>query len=248
MHHQSGKREALGVTGQTPEGATEAKSQEPTALSVPGRTLQDNIDTAKPDPADNNVVYSVNPTASYSIQGHIQGTPAIFLVDTGSVISIVKSALWTQSDPQCQQLTPYTGCRLVGVEGTPLSVRGKTTAEVSFGSERFQVPVIVVDQLSADVIFGLDFLEDHRCTIDIASRVLCVGGSQLRLPLVTGRDRSAPEDHSELVTVSIVKTVQVPPMSEMEIGGEVKQLVSGTWVVERVSLKARWPELRWPEL
>ena len=99
------------------------------------------------------------------------------------------------------------------------------------------MPVIVVDQLSADVILHLDFLEDHRCTIGIASRVLCVGGSQLRLPLVTGRDRSAPEDHSELVTVSLVKTVQVPPMSEMEIRGEVKQLVSGTWVVERVPLK-----------
>ena len=68
--------------------------------------------------------------------------------------------------------------------------------------------------------------------------MLSVGGSQLRLPLVTERDRSAPEDHSEPVTVSLVKTVQVPPMSEMEIGGEVQQLASGTWVVERVSLKA----------
>ena len=80
-------------------------------------------------------------------------------------------------------------------------------------------------------ILGLDFLEDHQCTIDLASRVLSVGGSRLRLPLVTG-DRSASEDNLEPVTVSLVKTVQVPPMSEMEIGGEVKQLVSGTWVVE----------------
>ena len=104
---------------------------------------------------------------------------------------------------------------------------------MSFGSECFQVPVIIVDQLSADVILGLDFLEDHRCTIYSASRVLSFDGSQLRLPLVTGRDRGAPEDHSELVTVSLMKTVQLPPMSKMEIGGEVKQLVSGTWVVER---------------
>ena len=120
---------------------------------------------------------------------------------------------------------------------TPLLVRGKTIADVSLGSECFQVPIIVVDQLSADVILGLDFLEDHQCTIDLAPHVLSVGGSRLRLPLVTG-DRSASEDNSEPVTVSLVKTVQVPPMSEMEIGGEVKQLVSGTWVVERVPLKA----------
>ena len=94
------------------------------------------------------------------------------------------------------------------------------TADVSFRSERFQVPVIVVAQLSADVILGLDFLEDHQCTIDNASRVLSVGGSRLRLPLVTG-DQSAPEDNSEPITVSLVKTVQVLPMSEMEIRGEV---------------------------
>ena len=66
---------------------------------------------------------------------------------------------------------------MVGVEGTPLSVRGKATADVSFGSECFQVPVIVVDQLSADVTLGLDFLADHQCTIDTASRMLSVGGS-----------------------------------------------------------------------
>ena len=143
-------------------------------------------------PSDSTVVYSVNPTASYSIQGHIQGTPATFLVDTGSVISIVKSAVWTQSDPKCQQLTPYTGRQLVGVEGTPLSVRGNTTADVSFGSESFQVPVIVVDQLLADAILGLDFLEDHQCTIDIASRMLSVGGNQHRLPLVTGNQLHHP--------------------------------------------------------
>lgn len=84
---------------------------------------------------------------------------------------------------------------------------------MSFGSERFQVPVIIVDQLSADVIGA-------------------------PLTLVTEKDQSAPEDHSEPVVVSLVKTVQVPPMSEMEVGGEVKQLVSGDWVVERVTLKA----------
>ena len=134
-HHQSGKLEALGVTGQTPKGAIEAKSQEPTALSVPGQTLQGNITKANPPLPDSTVVYSVNPTASYSIRGHIQGMPATFLIDTGSVISIVKSAVWTQADSLCQQLTPYTGSRLVGVEGTPLLVRGKTTADVSLISK-----------------------------------------------------------------------------------------------------------------
>ena len=79
---------------------------------------------------------------------------------------------------------------------------------MSLRSKCFQVPVIMVDRLSADVILGLDFLEDHQYTIDIASRMLSVGGSRLRLPLVT-EDRSAPEDNSEPVTLSHVKTVQL---------------------------------------
>ena len=82
----SGKQEAFGITGQTPEGSTKATPQEPPALSVPGRLLQSNVDQADPHPTGNTVVYSVNPTALYSIQGHIQGTPATILVDTGTAL------------------------------------------------------------------------------------------------------------------------------------------------------------------
>ena len=73
----------------------------------------------------------------------------------------------------------------MGVEGTPLSVRGEANAEVLLGGETFRVSVIVVDQLSSDAILGLDFLKDHQCTINIASRELFVNGGELKLPLVS---------------------------------------------------------------
>ena len=38
----------------------------------------------------------------------------------------------------------------------------------------------------SNVFLFLDFLKDYHCTINIASRVLSVGGSQLRLLLVIG--------------------------------------------------------------
>ena len=96
--------------------------------------------------------------------------PVTFLVDTGSNITIVKTAVWTQADPNCHQLKAYQGRQLVGVEGTPLSVRGEANAEALLGGETFLVSVIVVDQLSSDAILGLDFLKDHQCTINTASR------------------------------------------------------------------------------
>ena len=55
----------------------------------------------------------------------------------------------------------HQGRQLVGVEETPLSVRGEANAEVLLGGEKFFVSVIVVDQLSSDAILGLDFLTDH---------------------------------------------------------------------------------------
>ena len=83
------------------------------------------------------------------------------------------------------------------------------------------MPIIVVDQLSASIILGLDFLEDQQCIIDIASRVLSVGARQLRLPLGTG-DQSFPINPSAPIQVALVETTQVPPMSEMEISSKAK--------------------------
>ena len=195
--HLAGKQEALGVTGQTPESLTKANSHDNHAASVVGQTLEGNSNKANSSPPDvaqppvshadlgSTIVFSVNSSSSFSNQGHIHGTPTTFPVDTGSIISIMKSTVWVQIDPGNQQLTPYNGPQLISVEGTPLSIQGKASADIFLGRERFQVPMIVVDQLS-DVILGLDFLEDQRCTIDIASRVLLVGDRQLRLPLVTG--------------------------------------------------------------
>ena len=51
----------------------------------------------------------------------------------------------------------------MGVEVTPLSIRGEANAEVLLGGETFHVPIIVVDRLSSDAI-RLDFLKDHPCT------------------------------------------------------------------------------------
>ena len=183
-------------------------------------------------------VLSVTATSSYSINGHISGIPVTFLVDTGSIITIIKTTVWTQADPNCRQLKPYHGPQLVGVDGTALCVRGEVDAEVLLGGKTFHVSVIVVDQLSADAILGLDFLKDHQCTINITSRELFVSGGQLKLPLVSDARRCFPEFPLEPVPVSCVGTVQVPPFSEMEIDVKTPVLVGGTWMVERIAIKS----------
>ena len=86
------------------------------------------------------VVFSVKSSSLYSIQGYIQSIPFIFLVDTGSIISFVKSAIiLEQVDPRYQQLTPYIGPQLVRVKGIPLSVWGKASANTFLWREQFQL-------------------------------------------------------------------------------------------------------------
>ena len=122
---QPGKQETLGVAGQTSEGLTKAMSHDTSAPSVNGQTLEGitgEANLSSIEQPESTTVLSVTATLSYSINGQIQGTLVTFLVDTGSIITIMKTTVWTQADPNCHQLKPYQSHQLVGVEGTPLSV------------------------------------------------------------------------------------------------------------------------------
>ena len=94
-------------------------------LSVNGQTLEGIIGEANlssMEQPESTKVLSVTPTSPYSMNSHIQGMLVTFLVDTGSIISIMKTTVWTQPDPNRQQLNPYQDRQLVDVEETPLSV------------------------------------------------------------------------------------------------------------------------------
>ena len=69
----------------------------------------------------------------------------------------MKASVWKKTDLEYCQLMDYSGLNLVGVDGTPLKVEGKVTAHVSLGDSTFQVPLVVIEQLSTDAILRLDF-------------------------------------------------------------------------------------------
>jgi hypothetical protein len=92
---QFGKRQALDVTGHASEGLV-TKANPPTSITItPVRHTQS--------------------SSSYVLNGHINGSPATLLIDTGSVISLVQTDLWKRIDPNCEKLKPYTGPSLVGM-------------------------------------------------------------------------------------------------------------------------------------
>ena len=182
----------------------------------------------KNDMAENIGIFPVNPTPAYKIQGKIHGHAVECVLDTGAAVTLLRKELWDLVKPQGGELEGWTGKRLVGVEGTALHVCGVARVQLMMGEKCFQPEAVVVNGLTADVILGLDFLEAHRCTIDLGEKVLHFRDENLSVPL--GRP-----PHTACARVGIVmeETMRIPAYSEMEMMANLEQPSGpGLWLVE----------------
>jgi hypothetical protein len=97
--------------------------------------------------------------------------------------------------------------------------------------------MVLIEQLSISAILGLDFLEEHKCIIDIATHSITID-EQVSLPLSVGpRPQEGTEIH-QAVSIACVGTIHIPPHSEIMLEGKAQQPVSGTWLVEALSTKS----------
>ena len=90
------------------------------------------------------------------VTGKINGFNAKTLLDSGASCSVVCSEYITLKDVKPLGLTT-----LSNADGTELSVKGITTAPVILNGLNTPHSFIVVDNLSAPVILGCDFLFKH---------------------------------------------------------------------------------------
>ena len=83
---------------------------------------------------------------------------------------------------------------------------------------------MVVSPLTSEAILGLDFFPEQQATIDLAAKRLCLrgGGKDIRLREPT------PRQYRSEISVRMVKTVEVPPRSEMEIMACLDTTVEGS--------------------
>ena len=89
----------------------------------------------------------------------MNGVSALFLVDTGVAIILIRDDIWQQTQIASNRLEPWTGCRLLRVDGSPLQIHRRTEAELDLGGHLFTTDVVNVACLSTKAILGLDFLE-----------------------------------------------------------------------------------------
>ena len=110
-----------------------------------------------------------------------------------AVATVLSKAMWDHAKEQGAQLHGITDQRLVGVQGTPLHLHGSTHIQLELPPGTLQVNVIVTETLMADVSLGRDFLQSHRCTIEMGSNIdaQCVQARQLAIPIA--QDQSTQE-------------------------------------------------------
>lgn len=79
----------------------------------------------------------------------------------------------------------------------------------------FDYPVLVVDSLTSEGILGLDFLQKHKCVVNLDKGTLQFLWHNLKISLkshVTHADRIMSQ-----VNVVVAHTICIPQQSELEI-------------------------------
>ncbi|XP_065187336.1 uncharacterized protein LOC135817962 [Sycon ciliatum] len=117
---------------------------------------------------------------SLFITTNIGGQKVSLLVDTGSVVSLVSTAVWHtlvgQKAVSPARLTPPT-VSVQSVTGSPVAVTGRVELPIEIASDvRCRHPFLVAD-IEVSGILGLDFLRATQCQIDMSNSCLVMGGT-----------------------------------------------------------------------
>ena len=92
--------------------------------------------------------------------------------------------------------------------------------------------MVVVDGLTAKAILGLDFLEAHKCIVNIKKKLLVLPRHDVSLPLER-TNACGTMGHSSTAIARIRHTQHVPAWSEVEVMAQVDDFISGgEWIIE----------------
>ena len=115
----------------------------------------------------------------------------MFLVNTGSALTILRRDIWEKCKAPEQRLVPWCQNKLVGAEGSRLHVFGSAVVGLSMEGESIKLFVVVIDPLL------------NQCTVDLLHGRLITGTGHVVTLCSQGRGQHV----SEHGTVNINKTV-----------------------------------------
>ena len=101
----------------------------------------------------------------------MNGKALSFLIDTGAAVTLIHKDAW---DNMQRQLEPWAEVRLVGVDGSPLTVHGQARVDISLHGHSYPTRVVVVSPLTTEAILGLDFLQERKASINFEKAELSI--------------------------------------------------------------------------
>lgn len=90
-------------------------------------------------------------------------------VDSGSGVCCIRKSLYQQLYPGKLHLQPSKFPFVKGISGTLIKVDGCTNLQITIGGRSFSHTFYVIDDIHHAFIIGIDFLKQHKCTLNFAT-------------------------------------------------------------------------------
>jgi len=113
----------------------------------------------------------------------------------------------------------------------PIKIEDSISVPVAIGKATFDHDFIVANEITAEAILGLNFLEAKKCILDLAGGKIQIAGQTVTL---TAKSTSS---ETQCAKVTVLKKMVIPPRSEMEVMACIDSKEPGTWLLEGFHFK-----------
>lgn len=103
-----------------------------------------------------------------TVKGFLGGLATTMMLDSGSSVSLIRQNVLAQTK-SFVNVRPIPQLRLVTASGEQLAVKDFVSAQVQLDKSEWKHDFLVVDQLVAPVIVGVDFLQKNGLVLDFSS-------------------------------------------------------------------------------
>ena len=112
-------------------------------------------------------------------------------------------------EKELEKVEDYNG-RIVGAEGSQLSVIGILSTQIQIADDLFNTKVMVVENLQEPILIGTNFMVDNRCILNFSDLSFEVN-NKVKVPLLQVQSNKSPE-----LKVLLGKTIRIPAMTTVQ--------------------------------